>query len=174
MFRYFQMWNQWIVILISSFVFASALTTRAAECVATTDELKTMEARKIALTRKDAPVLYFSVKVADDTHERSAGFQHVCPEIVERIPILFVFSKPTQPWFHMRNVHAPLDIAFLDETGRITEIQHMAVYPSTPEKRDIQHYRPRAPISGALEAYLGFFESLGVTAGNASINFRNQ
>jgi len=174
MFRYLQMRNQWTVILISSFVFASTLTARAAECVATTAELDTMQVRKIALTRKDAPVLYFPVKVADDTHERAAGFQHVCPEIVERIPILFVFSKPTQPWFHMQNVHAPLDIAFLDETGRITEIQHMSVYSSAAEKRGIKYYRPRAPISGALEAYLGFFDSLEVTTGNASINFRNQ
>lgn len=128
-----------------------------------------MQARSITITRDDGTEVQLSVKLADDVRERAAGFQHICPETINETPILFLFPRPTPVAFHMRNVHAPLDIAFIDADGRIVDIQRMAVYAADPENTINRYYRPRAPITAALETRVGLFATLGVTAGNARI-----
>lgn len=128
-----------------------------------------MQARRVTITRHDGTVAQLSVKLADDVGKRAAGFQHICPETVNETPILFVFPRPTPVAFHMHNVHAPLDIAFIDADGRIVDIQHMAVYATNSKHKGKRYYRPAAPITAALETRAGLLTTLGVTAGNARI-----
>ncbi len=143
----------------------------AAACVPATPEWEAMQSQLITLTRGDGTSVRMSVKLADDVRERAAGFQHICPETVNDTPILFLFSLPTRVAFHMHNVHAPLDIAFIDADGRIVDIQHMEVYATRSNHKANRYYRPAAPITAALETRAGLLATLGVTAGNARIDF---
>ncbi len=162
----------WGVVVFAAICLAAPRPVSAAgACVPTTPEWEAMQARLITLTRDDGTAVQMSVKLADDVRERAAGFQHICPETVNDIPILFIFSRPARVAFHMHNVHAPLDIAFIDTDGRIADIQQMAVYAMQSNHEINRYYRPAAPITAALETRAGLFAALGVTAGKARIDF---
>jgi uncharacterized membrane protein (UPF0127 family) len=162
----------WRVVVIAAICLAVLPPGAAAgACVPTTPEWEAMQAGLITLTRDDGTAVQVSVKLADDVRERAAGFQHICPETVNEAPILFVFSKPVRVMFHMQNVHAPLDIGFIDADGRVVDIQYMAVYTEQPHQKVNRYYRPPAPIAAALETRAGLFATLGVTAGKARIDF---
>ncbi len=143
---------------------------QADECRLITREWTAMDDREVAITRNDGSVVRITAKVADDPRERSAGFQHVCPSTIEKMPMLFLFPRPAKVSFHMANVHAPLDIAFVAADGRIAEIQRMATYARSGEPRQRTYYSPSAPIIAALEAKAGFFGALDVLAGKARID----
>ncbi len=64
-----------------------------------------------------------------------------------------------------------MDIGFIDADGRIVDIQHMAVYSELSDHQANRYYRPAAPITAALETRAGLFAALGVTAGEARIDF---
>ena len=101
--------------------------------------------------------------VAESASLRSAGFQHVCPETIAKENILFVFQTEFVSAFHMNNVHAPLDIAFLDKKGVIIDIQTMYPYSLISTKKPL--YKPAGPAMYALEARQGFFDEAGVKVG---------
>ncbi len=164
--------RRWCAVVLAAIFFAAPWPAAVAgACVPTTPALEAMQVRDITLTRDDGTVVQVSVKLADDGRERAAGFQHICPETVNETLILFVFPRPTQVAFHMHNVHAPLDIAFIDTDGRIADIQQMAVYAVQSNHKANRYYRPAVPITAALETRVGLFAALGVTAGKARIDF---
>ncbi|MCC5811929.1 MAG: DUF192 domain-containing protein [Ectothiorhodospiraceae bacterium] len=99
-----------------------------------------------------------SVRLAETTEQRAAGMQHLCPEVVRRNPILFVFPRAVRPQFHMSNVHVPLDILFLDQDRRVVEIAHMPLGP--------QLVGPSEPIRYALEMAEGEAEARGLRVGD--------
>jgi uncharacterized membrane protein (UPF0127 family) len=132
-------------------------------CVPATPELERMATAQVRFPSREGAPVTFTVKLADDSTERAAGFQHICPEDVERTAIWFRFPTANHSAFHMFNVHAPLDIAFLDEAGTITEIQRMEPYsPLFPQPR---LYSPRRPYRYALETAAGRLAALGIEPG---------
>jgi uncharacterized membrane protein (UPF0127 family) len=135
-----------------------------AACVQATDELENMEDARLALTGPDGRSVTLPVRVADDPRERGAGFQHICPETIDDTNIYFVFNRARRPNFHMRNVWAPLDIAFIDADGRIIDIQRMDPYPRGSTKET--YYSPPGPVTGAVETRVGFFAEHRITAGD--------
>ncbi len=138
----------------------------AADCRLTTPELEAMHTAELRVSGRDGAVVEFAVKVADDAHERAAGFQHVCPETIRRTPILFVFKRPVMIMFHMQNVRAPLDIGFIDPWGRLAEILPMMIDQAGARR----YYRPSGPIRAALEAHAGFFAKHGMSVGHTRID----
>ncbi len=64
----------------------------------------------------------------------------------------------------MRNVKAPLDIAFIDDDGQIVDIQRMEPYV-LGAAREI-YYSPPGPVAAALEARAGYFAEHGISAGS--------
>jgi len=105
-------------------------------------------------------VLVLRVKLADAPDRQAAGFQCATPAEIERHLILFDFGAETVTRFHMQNVPAALDIAFVTADGRIVAILRMEPSPTAL-------YGPGAPFRYALEARAGFFDSLGVRPGAA-------
>lgn len=100
----------------------------------------------------------FGVEVADDPAERARGLMHR-----ESLPasrgMLFVYDRPQRMSFWMRNTLIPLDIIFLDSSGRVIRVHENA--------------RPRdeTPIpSGGIARYVleingGFARRLGIDVG---------
>jgi len=136
----------------------------AADCRETTGALEAMEEAELVLAGPDGRRVRLVARVADDYRERAAGFQHVCPDTVDRTAIYFRFERTRRPNFHMRNVKAPLDIAFIDADGVIVDIQLMQPYVLGAKRH--KTYGPPGEVAAALEARAGYFASQRITEGN--------
>ena len=148
-------------IISYSFLLVSLLTSQLAfaskvACELDNPALQSMTKSLLTFTRSDGSTLDVVVKTADDNAKRAAGFQRVCAETIAAEPILFLFTKERKPKFHMNNVVAPLDIAFIKKQGTIDSIQAMQVYIII--RLDKPLYSPTAPSIAALETRPGFYE----------------
>jgi uncharacterized membrane protein (UPF0127 family) len=75
--------------------------------------------------------------------------------------MLFVYEVEQHLSFWMKNTRIPLSIAFIDSTGRITDILDMKPLDDRPP-----HYLSSEPVMYALEVNQGFFEERGVRVGD--------
>jgi uncharacterized membrane protein (UPF0127 family) len=101
----------------------------------------------------------FRIEIADDAAERAQGLMH--RESLPKLSgMLFIYDTPGDLTFWMRNTLIPLDMIFIDPTGRITHIHENA----------IPH--DETGISGGdgnlavLEINGGLARSLGITVGS--------
>jgi uncharacterized membrane protein (UPF0127 family) len=120
-------------------------------CRTRTPEVDAMEVRELTLAGKR-----LRVKVADSAVERMAGMQGLCPWRIREQPVLFLFPKPQQTSFHMHNVYAPLDIAFIDHRGVVVGLKRLL-----PD----EEVRTPGAVAAVLEAHAGAFEDWGLEAG---------
>lgn len=68
----------------------------------------------------------FSVELADTPTSRATGLMH--RESMPRASgMLFIFEAPTTASFWMRNTLIPLDMIFIDPTGRVGHVHHNAI-----------------------------------------------
>ena len=72
--------------------------------------------------------------------------------------MLFIYSDSAIRYFTMRETLIPLDIAFIDRHGVITEILEM-------QARSMENYRSDTPVQYALEVNAGWFERSGISPG---------
>ena len=124
---------------------------------------RTMPESRVILRSDEGATHHLAVKIAITPAQRGAGFQHICSKWVQVWGVLFVF--PTSQWatFHMGNVRADLDIAFIAEGGRILELKKM----SREEDSGGGHrYRAAEPFRYALEVAAGRLSTLGLDEGN--------
>ncbi|MBO3800586.1 MAG: DUF192 domain-containing protein [Candidatus Brockarchaeota archaeon] len=117
-----------------------------------TKEFQKMETSKIKIVNDENKILELEVRIADEPDERAAGFQNISRSIMEKTIILFVFPSEINGLFHMRNVEASLDIAFVKANGTIIEIMRM-----DPDSSRL--YGPNESFKYAIEVPLGFFKS---------------
>lgn len=68
----------------------------------------------------------FSVEIADTDESRALGLMHR-ESMARSSGMLFIYDRPTSPSFWMRNTLIPLDMIFVDPTGRVSHIHHEAV-----------------------------------------------
>jgi len=123
--------------------------------------LQSMKSIEVTLTRKDGSFYSMPARLADTNSTRAAGFQRICEATIEAMPILFEFEREGIPSFHMNNVVAPIDIAFIDKRGRIESIQSMKPYSLIEVKKAL--YRPKRPVLYALEVHKGFYRQHGLS-----------
>jgi uncharacterized membrane protein (UPF0127 family) len=143
----------------------AASASAAANCVAATPALEQMTEETLSIVRTDGETIELTARIADSGWKRAAGFQHICPDAVARTIILFRFEKDTQSPFHMRNCHAPLDIAFIDSDGRVVDIQRMEPYVDSPLFVRQPTYQSRAPFRYAIEMAAGRMSEVGIEIG---------
>lgn len=105
----------------------------------------------------------FQYRHAKTAQATQFGFQFACPETIQQTQILFEFRTSYTPRFHMQNVYAALDIAFIDENKIIVDIQTMQPYD---QASPIVLYQPPQPVRFALEAHAGYFVSKKIVAGD--------
>lgn len=99
-------------------------------------------------------------EVARTQQERSRGLMYR-EELADDAGMLFIFPDNSVRGFWMQNTYIPLDIAFLDPSFRIVDIQQME--PMTTDQ-----HAGRAPFSYALEVNQGWFEAHGVQIGDVA------
>jgi uncharacterized membrane protein (UPF0127 family) len=117
---------------------------------------------KMVTIQVGAKTVALRVKSADTPERQAGGFQCATPEEIQRHLILFDFGQEILTQFHMQNVPAPLDIAFVKADGRIFAILRMDPSPT-------KLYGPLGPFRYAIEAQAGFFERQGIRQGEAQL-----
>lgn len=151
----------WIVLTFTAFVVGAATLLAADDqrlrsataCADETEAVSAMPTTEIGMPAGQQ----LRVRVAATGSNRAAGMQHLCPEAIENTAILFVFERVRRPNFHMNNVHAPLDIAFITRDGRIVEVHRM-----TPDQETLTS--PGEPVAAALEVAAGRAAAYGLAA----------
>jgi uncharacterized membrane protein (UPF0127 family) len=127
-------------------------TAGATDCRTSTTAWRDMDTSPLTLAGRT-----ITVKVADSGRERGAGMQWLCPEQVAAYPILFLFGRAEAASFHMNNVFAPLDIAFVAADGRIVGIERMELGGGADSEQ---------LVVAALEATAGSFARWGLRVGD--------
>lgn len=101
----------------------------------------------------------FAVEIADTDATRARGLMH--RESMPRFSgMLFVYDRPDRAVFWMENTLIPLDMLFVDETGRVSRIHHEA----RPLDRTSIDGGP--DILMVLEINGGMARRLGITEGS--------
>ncbi|WP_189400009.1 DUF192 domain-containing protein [Arenicella chitinivorans] len=118
---------------------------------------------EVSIGLSDGSQHTLNARLADNNATRAAGFQRVCASTIADTPILFVFPRAFKPQFHMHNVVAPIDIAFIHESGAIDSIQAMQPYVLGSRNKPL--YGPNKPVIAALEVRPGLFSDLRVDLG---------
>lgn len=120
-------------------------------------------------TRADVKTVadFFAIKVGGATvrMELAVGMEEMQHGLMGRRDLgpdegmLFVYEKPQQQSFWMRNTPTPLDIGFFDATGVLAEVYPMYPFDETP-------VRSRSDaLKFALEMNQGWFSAHGIKAG---------
>jgi uncharacterized membrane protein (UPF0127 family) len=110
---------------------------------------------------------YFAIKVGDQTvqMEIAVGMQEMQHGLMGRRDLkpeqgmIFVYEKPQQQSFWMRDTPTPLDVGFFDAQGVLQEIYPMYPFDETPVRsrsKELQY---------ALEMNQGWFSAHGVRPG---------
>jgi uncharacterized membrane protein (UPF0127 family) len=101
------------------------------------------------------------VEIADTSAERAVGLSNR-----ESLPpdagMAFVWDRPVEADFWMKDTLIPLQIAFWDEAGRIVALFDMEPCAADP----CPTYGPDEQIVGAAEANAGWFSRHGVRVGD--------
>jgi uncharacterized membrane protein (UPF0127 family) len=99
------------------------------------------------------------VEVASTSESRSTGLMNRFSLRTDH-GMLFVFEAPQPLAFYMKNTYVPLSIAFVDQRGRIINIEDM-------RPLDESTHWSKAPALYAIEMRQGWFAQRGIGAGDA-------
>ena len=149
-----------ILALLGALLTAGALA-QDAECPRWRNAFTAMPLKMLTI-QAGAKTLAVRVKAANTPERQAGGFQCAMPEEIQRNLILFDFGDEIATQFHMKNVPAPLDIAFIKADGRIFSILRMEPSPT-------RLYGPMGTFRYALEARAGFYDSQGIRQGEARL-----
>jgi zinc transport system permease protein len=117
---------------------------------------------RMVTVQMGAKTVALRVKMAETSEQAAAGFQCSTAEEIQKTLILFDFGREIRTQFHMQNVPAALDIAFVKADGKIFSILKMDPSPTAL-------YGPMGDFRFALEARAGFYESQGIRQGEARL-----
>ena len=98
------------------------------------------------------------VEIAATDVERERGLMKRTA-LAEDAGMLFVFDREQQLSFWMKDTLIPLSIAYINESGRIVDIQDMQPLDETP-------HPSTEPAKYALEVNQDFFYEHGIEVGN--------
>lgn len=100
----------------------------------------------------------FSIEIADTSEEREAGLMFR-KDMADDHGMLFVFEKPGEVNFWMKNTPMPLDLVFVGQDGKIKAIKR-----GEPESEAI--ISPGQPVSFVLELKAGTAAKDGLRDGD--------
>ncbi|MEJ2164361.1 MAG: DUF192 domain-containing protein [Desulfobacterales bacterium] len=100
-----------------------------------------------------------TVELAATPSARACGLSHRS-KLPQDHGMLFIFPNPIAATFWMKDTWIPLSIAFIDDAGKIMNIQDM-----TPMQTEVQ-YSSSGRAKYALEVNQGWFKGNGIGAGD--------
>jgi len=113
-----------------------------------------------------ADTFELEVEIAERPEQRSQGLMERL-SMAEDAGMIFLFEReqPVGAGFYMYRTRIPLDIAFIDENGRIIAI--LAMEPcASPNPATCPRYSPNAPYHATLEVNSGYFARHGIGVGD--------
>lgn len=104
----------------------------------------------------------FEVEIAQTEAERNHGLSGRLALPADH-GMLFVFDKEQPQSFWMKDCYLPIDVAFIDASGKIVDLQSMAVeeFPPQPART----YDSAAPAKYVLETVGGTWQRIGAKTG---------
>ena len=99
----------------------------------------------------------FTIELADDAEERAQGLMHR-ESLPQSAGMLFVYPEERTVGFWMKNTLIPLDMIFLDATGTVVRVHHMAVPHDETPIMGGNNVRAVLEINGGLARRLGIVE----------------
>lgn len=118
--------------------------------------------REIVALRTKRGTFYVDAQIADTLENRSVGLQWRY-DLPPGAGMLFVFDQPGIHPFWMKNTLVPLDIAFIDDGGRVVSIAKNAA-----PLNDTTTYASRDTKS-VIELPAGFSDKIGLSPGDRLI-----
>lgn len=99
-----------------------------------------------------------TVEYAKSFEQRATGLMYR-EELCESCGMLFKYSQPRIAGMWMKNTFIPLDVAFIDEKGKITDIRSM-------QPHDLTSINSSTKVLYALEMNIGWFAKHNVKVGH--------
>lgn len=135
-------------LLIAALVLAGLSTPVLAECGEKTVELKNAA----------GTISRFSVEIADSSAEQAQGLM-ARTSLASSKGMLFVYPDEREVAFWMSNTLIPLDMLFIDDTGRVAKIKENA------EPGNLTLIPSDEPVQFVLEINGGLARALGIEPG---------
>lgn len=110
--------------------------------------------------RTGGAVAAFTVDIADTPAEREQGLMFRTAQ-ADGAGMLFVYPAPGHPYFWMKNTLIPLDMIFLDPSGRVSRVKSMAA------PGDLTPVDGGTGVQFVLEINGGLADRLGIVPGTA-------
>lgn len=114
-------------------------------------------ADRVELRTPAGVVQRFHVEIADDPGEQAQGLMFR-EKMASSSGMLFVFPSAKRASFWMKNTLIPLDMIFLDTSGRVTRVHPNAIPEDTTVIDGGEGVRFVLEINGGLAAPLGITE----------------
>lgn len=118
------------------------------------------ESKKQETTQTGAFVLgkkQVTLEIADTVSLRAQGLMYRT-ELCQSCGMIFVYDKPRNLKFWMKNTYIPLDLAFVDQNGIISQI-------SSLEPHDLEGVRSDESAQYVIEMNKGWFSQNNVYVG---------
>ena len=138
----------------------SGPTSPAPETTAEATNASASELRTLTIEASGGESVEVRVEIADEPDEQARGLMGRTA-LGEGRGMLFVFPSEEVRSFWMKDTLIPLSIAYMDDEGRIIDIQDMKALDDEPP-----HYVSAGPARYALEVNKGFFDGRGVEVGD--------
>ncbi|MES2321036.1 MAG: DUF192 domain-containing protein [Pseudomonadota bacterium] len=116
---------------------------------------------QFSTTQLSAGMHLIKAEVAANDPERQQGLMHR-EKMANNAGMVFVFDKAATQCMWMKNTLLPLSVAFLDENGKIINIEDM-------EPQTLASHCSKKPAKFALEMNLGWFKQKNIKPGSAIV-----
>ncbi|MES2317567.1 MAG: DUF192 domain-containing protein [Pseudomonadota bacterium] len=114
---------------------------------------------QFATTRLTAGMHMIKAEVADTDPLRQQGLMFR-EKMAHNTGMVFVFDQPNTQCMWMKNTLLPLSVAFIDEEGKIVNIEDM-------QPQTLESHCSKKPVKYALEMNLGWFKSKNIKPGTS-------
>ena len=112
----------------------------------------------------------FAVEIAADPDRRGAGLMYR-PSLETDRGMLFIFPAPQMQSFWMKNCEMDIDIAYIDDEGKIVNM-HQPMKAPGKGSSTFTRYPSTKEVRYVLEMAAGWFKDHGVNAGDSVEGFK--
>ena len=106
----------------------------------------------------------FHLEVAKTIPQKSYGLMNRT-SLCQNCGMIFVFDFNMTQIFWMKDTLIPLDMVFIDSTGKVTNIETATPEPNTPDNQ-LKLYKSTAPAKYVIELNADTAKKIGLVAGD--------